>query len=84
MHELRFVRTQRRNGKASGFLLSLLSPVRRAKLCGEIGTKEKHVLILDDKDKSLFWKVVALGCGESVTVGEGLDELIGLAKMADL
>ena len=69
---------------ASGFLLSILSPVWRAKLCGEIGASEGRVLMMDADEETLFWKVVALGCGESVTVGEGLDELIGLARMADL
>jgi hypothetical protein len=77
-------RKHQRNGMASGFLLSILSPVWRAKLCGEIGTSEGRVLMMDANDETLFWKVVALGCGESVIVGEGLDELIGLARMADL
>jgi hypothetical protein len=40
--------------------------------------------MIDADDETLFWKVVALGCGESVTVGEGLDELIGSVRMADL
>ena len=56
---------------ASGFLLSILSPVWRAKLCGEIGASEGRVLMIDADDEKLFWKVVALGCGESVTSGSG-------------
>ncbi len=42
---------------------------------------------MDEKDKPHFLKVVALGCGESVSIGSGadspLDELIGLARIAD-
>ena len=42
---------------------------------------------MDEEDKPHFLKVVALGCGESVSIGSGadspLDELIGLARMAD-
>ncbi len=66
----------RRTERASGFLLSMLSPVWRAKLCGEVGNSEGQMLNMDEEDESLFSKVVALGCGEAVTVGEGLDELI--------
>ncbi len=63
--------------------MSLLSPVWRAKLSGEIGTNDGRMIILDEEEELLFWKVVALGCGETVSVGSGLDELIGLALMAD-
>jgi hypothetical protein len=41
------------------------------------------MIILEEEDEVLFWKVVELGCGEIVSVGSGLDELIGLALMAD-
>ena len=41
------------------------------------------MIIVEEEDEFLFWKVVALGCGETVSVGSGLDELIGLALMAD-
>jgi hypothetical protein len=69
---------------ASGFLLSMLSAVWRTKLCGEVGSKEGHMIIcMDEEDSSLFSKVVALGCGETVALGEGLEELIGLVRMAD-
>ena len=69
--------------KASSFLLCMLSPAWRAKLCGEVGADEGKLLNLDDLDESHFSKVVALGCGESVTVGKGLDELIELVRIAD-
>ena len=82
-----FSRTQRTE-KASSFLLSMLSPAWRAKLCGNIGANHEKTLIMEEEDRPLFLKVVALGCGESVSVGTGrdspLDELIGLARMADL
>jgi hypothetical protein len=65
------------------FLLSMLSPVWRAKLCGDIGTKERKLLIMDGEDELLFLKVVTLCCGEAVTVEKGLSELLGLARIAD-
>ena len=69
---------------ANSFLLSMLSPVWRAKLCGEVGgNPERRLLNLDSEHVSLFSKVVALGSGASVTLGDGLDELIGLVRMAD-
>ena len=67
--------------------MSMLSPAWRAKLCGDIGANEGKTLIMEEEDGPLFSKVVALGCGESVSVGTGrdppLDELIGLVRMAD-
>ena len=41
------------------------------------------MLNMDEEDEPLFSKVVALGCGETVTLGEGLEELIGLVRIAD-
>ncbi len=67
---------------ASGFLLSMLSPVWRAKLLGGIGTDEGKKLNLEDEDESLFSRMVALGCGESVAFGR-LEELLGLVRIAD-
>ena len=65
----------------------MLSPAWRAKLCGEIGINGGKLLNLEEEDRSLFSKLVALGCGESVSIGSGrdspLDELIGLARVAD-
>ena len=63
--------------------MCMLSPAWRAKLCGEVGADEGKLLNLDDLDESHFSKVVALGCGESVTVGKGLEELIELVRIAD-
>ncbi len=45
------------------FLLSMLSPAWRAKLCGEIGNDAGKILNMEEGDESLFWKAVALGCG---------------------
>ncbi len=75
-------RTQRTE-RVSGFLLSLLSPVWRAKLSGEVGTNDGRMIIVEEEDEVFFWKMVALGCGETVSVSSGLDELIGLALIAD-
>jgi hypothetical protein len=62
----------------------MLSFAWRAKLCGEIGNNEGKLLNLDEEDEVIFSKFVALGCGESVTIGRGLEELVGLGRMADL
>jgi hypothetical protein len=69
--------------KSNGFLLSMLSPVWRARLCGEIGVNKGRVLDMDEEDASLFMQVVALGCGNSVQVGRGLEGLMELVRMAD-
>jgi WD40 repeat protein len=83
-HDLRarLSRTQQTE-RENGFLLCMLSPVWRAKLCGEVGTNVRQTLSLGEEDASLFSKVVALGCGRSVTVSGGVEELIGLASIAD-
>ena len=47
--------------KASGFLLSILSPVWRAKLCGDIGGEARWQLALDGGEAGLFSKLVVLG-----------------------
>jgi WD40 repeat protein len=75
-------RTQRTE-RANGFLLSMLSPVWRAKLCGEVGANVRQTLKLDEKDAPFFLKVVGLACGKSVTVSNGVDELIGLISFVD-
>ena len=69
--------------KASGYLLSLLSPVWRAKLCGHIGTEARRQLALDESEARLFSKLVALGSGASVRMEGGLREAVGLGLMAD-
>ena len=62
--------------------MCLLSPAWRAKLCGGIGLG-RNWLDMDEEDPSLFLKVVALGCGETVAINEGMNELFQLASMAD-
>ena len=61
----------------------MLSPVWRAKLCGDIGSNEGKQLTIDEEDEKIFSRVVALGCGEAVKLGEGLEELTELVKMVD-
>ena len=69
--------------KASGFLLCALSPVWRAKLCGDIGGETRGQLALDGGEARLFSKLVALGAGAPVAVEGGLEEVIALGLMAD-
>ena len=65
------------------FLLGMLSPAWRTKLCGGIGTNGEQLLDMEEEDPSLFLKVVALGCGKAVAMDEGFEELVRLARMAD-
>ena len=70
--------------KASGFLLSVLSPVWRAKICGDVGGNTRWQLDLAGDDSYIFSKLVMLGCGTSVTMDGGVDEVVALGRMADL
>jgi WD40 repeat protein len=70
-------------GSASGFLLSVLSPVWRAKLCGDLGGETRRELALEDGEAGLFSKLVALACGVAVTMDGGLEEVVALGRMAD-
>ena len=76
-------RTATSTDKASGFLLSILSPVWRAKLCGDIGSKTRWQLALDGGEAGLFRQLVALGSGAAVTMEGGLGEVMELGLMAD-
>ena len=67
----------------SGFILCILSPVWRAKLCGKVGADKRAQLHLDGDEFSAFSKVLALGCGASVLVTGELEELMALGRMAD-
>ena len=69
--------------KASGFLLSILSPVWRAKLCGEMGGETRWQLALDGGEAFMFSKLIKLGSGESVTIEGGLGGVVALGLMAD-
>jgi hypothetical protein len=69
-------------------LVSMLSPVWRATLCSEIGInkigfKKGWTLNMEEDDVLLFSKLVDLGCGKSVKVVRGLDELIEMLRLAD-
>jgi hypothetical protein len=75
-------RTAAPSDKASGFLLSVLSPVWRATLCGDIGGEARRELALDGGEGELFRKLVALGCGAAVTVEGGVEGLMALGLMA--
>ena len=61
----------------------MLSPVWRAKLCGEFGTDKGLALDMSEEDASVFLQVVALGCGKTVVVAKGLEGLIEILGMAD-
>ncbi len=66
---------------ASGFVLSLLSPVWRAKLGGAFGNARQ--LDLEAVDAPLFSSVLALGCGAAVSLVGGMEALLALGLMAD-
>ncbi len=66
---------------ANGFVLSLLSPVWRAKLSGAFG-KARH-LDLEVEDEPYFASALALGCGAAVALEGGMEALLALALMAD-
>ena len=67
----------------SGFLLCILSPVWRAKLCGDIGNEPRQNLNLDEDDATVFSQLLELGCGNTVHVVGGLQALVDLGKMAN-
>ena len=67
----------------NGFLLCILSPVWRAKLCGEFGNTSTQILKLEEKDETVFSQILALGCGDMVRVVGGLQAIVGLGMMAD-
>jgi WD40 repeat protein len=77
------VRTDVHDDKASAFLLSILSPVWRAKLCGEVGSKARWQLALEAGEAGLFGKLVTLGSGAPVMMEGGLEEVMALGLMAD-
>ena len=52
-------------------------------MCGEIGNEAGRQLNLDERDESVFSKVLMLGCGESIPVERGLEDLIMLGRFAD-
>ena len=79
----RCCRTAELQDKASGFLLSVLSPVWRAKLCGDIGGGARWQLALDGGEAGLFSKLVALGSGAAVRVDGGVGGLMALGLMVD-
>ena len=54
----------------------------RAKLCGGVGGNARWQLGLDGEDPCMFSKLVALGCGASVTL-DGPGEVVALGRMAD-
>ena len=69
--------------RASGFLLSILSPVWRAKLCGDVGGESRRQLDLEGEEASAFKRLLALGSGAAVTRDGGVEELVALGRMAD-
>ena len=69
--------------RASGFLLSMLSPVWRAKLCGDVGGESRRQLDLAGEEASAFKKLLALGSGAAVTMDGGVEQLVALGRMAD-
>ena len=54
--------------KCSTFILSLLSPVWRAKLCRDFSFKDGRTLRLEPCDAPVIPALLALGCGQSAIV----------------
>jgi hypothetical protein len=67
----------------SGFLLCILSPVWRAKLCGEIGNQSRQSLEVEEGEAMVFSQLLALGCGDMVRIVGGLQALLELGIIAD-
>ena len=71
----------------SGFLLCMLSPVWRAKLC--LDTKvwkteeSRRCLELEPDDEKVFDELIDLGCGIPVQITKGLKHLMHIGKVAD-
>ena len=72
-----------RSKEASGFLLCMLSPVWRAKLCHDLCSASVKVLELQADEEEAYEILVALGCGMGVNVTGGLKNLIHIGKIAD-
>ena len=69
---------------ANGFFLCILSPVWRVKLCGNIGGESRcKVLDLCGENITAFSNLLLLGSGSRVILKQGLEELLGLGRMAD-
>jgi hypothetical protein len=69
--------------RCSAFLLSLLSPVWRAKLCRPFTTQGSRTLDLEPGDAAIFPKLLALGCGQPAAA-RSFCELLEIGRMADL
>jgi hypothetical protein len=70
--------------KASGCLLSMLSPVWRAKLCRGFSADSRWRLELEDSDLSSFGQILELFSGLQVKLVGGIKELMELGRIADL
>jgi hypothetical protein len=69
--------------KMSGFVLSILSPVWKAKICSVFRFANKR-LDLTNEDAASFLTAVKLGCGHSMTLQGGLGELLDVGRLADM
>ena len=66
----------------SRFLLCLLSPVIRAKLCDGGDEQVRVPVAIDADDITVFSKMLSLGMGVRVTLPGGVEELLALGKAA--
>ena len=62
--------------------MSILSPVWRAKLCGDIGGIARRQLALDGGEAELFRQLVNLGCGAVATMEGRAESVMALGLMA--
>ena len=68
--------------RANRFLLSMLSPVWQAKLCGDLGSVARWKLNLDGDDPCMFSHLLALSCGKSIRL-DGHGAMFALGRMSN-
>ena len=76
-------RSSGKSMKMSGFLLSIVSPVWKAKICSVLGFANNR-LDLANEDASSFLSAVRLGCGQSARIQGGLAGLLDVGRLADM
>ena len=69
--------------KASGFVLSLASPVLRKMICGSFDESVERKVKLQDVGQKVFFDVLDLWCGTSLVPNQHLDYALELAITAD-
>ena len=76
------LRTRTSSTKCNTFLLSLLSPAWRARLCRPFPAHDTRILHLEPCDAQVFPALLALGCGQPA-IATNFGELLKIGMMAD-